>query len=277
MNVQNLHSFSRWQQTTHTVAIQFWHKHYTGTHKNEKQRDRRRKKLNCCRIKYDKHLIPKKYRMTAEHGKSPKKENDSILTFIHIFACLLHSLTAICWEWERKIVMYKNMSVERPTYTVHSFSTKSNGTVQFVISFYFFSPLCCYHFCTTVIAGKFYIFFLHLLPITILHAPWADYHGPLWLFVSKEREKTERKWNKWAHKIHRHNRPTDRPTDQQGKKNTQNGVEEQREASKVRWYSRSFDIRTSSSLYVNGSNETVCAIAARLISKPSKYILRPFY
>lgn len=123
MNVQNLHSFSRWQQTTHTVAIQFWHKHYTGTrihihtHKNEKQRDRRRKKLNCCRIKYDKHLIPKKYRMTAEHGKSPKKENDSILTFIHIFACLLHSLTVICWEWERKIVIYKNMSTEHPTYS----------------------------------------------------------------------------------------------------------------------------------------------------------------
>lgn len=134
---KDLHSFSRWQQTKHTVATQFLaqntlhrHEQTNKTHKHTPKKaeteDGRKKILNCSRIKIWQTFNTEKYYMTSRHAKSPEKNgSDSILTFIHTFS-----------SGPRCHLPKKNGNGKGNISSTHP-SLKSNDIVQLVIQFHF--------------------------------------------------------------------------------------------------------------------------------------------
>lgn len=187
-----------------------------------------------------------KYYMTSRHGKSPKKKK--LTAFWHSSTHLVVALVAICTNSMGMGAWAFNHQSE-----VQRYGTICNTILLWLPSLLYDSN--CW---------KILHLFLHLLLSSFYTLRGSIIIGHSDYLWQKNGERQSRKNN-------RPNSPTERPK-------TQKMKQKNKEARPKWWYSRSFDIRTSSSLSVNGSNEILCAAApVQYEMKPSENILRPFY
>lgn len=177
------------------------HKNKTLTKKRKEQRDRRHeKKLNCSRIKHDNHLIPKNIIWQPSMVNHQKKK---MTVFWHSSTHSLVSLSHCHSPRQKKVIQkYELFTVILQYIQQRECEIQRYRVICNIILFL----LCCYHFGTTVIAGKFYIF-LSIFTRFVGRLSWAT----LIICVKRTRKTTERK-KKSEQKKHT------QATDQRGKK-----------------------------------------------------------